>query len=406
MALYLYKATDQSGKIVEGSLEAAEEKGVVEKLHDLSLIPIRVQLPKEVQAVSLDISLDFLFGRVTSRDVLIFTQELNTLVNAGLSLDRSLEIMVELTENKKFKEVIQNVLKEVEGGSSLAEAFSKHPKIFSRLYTNMIRAGEAGGVVDLILKRLAEYLENARETRDFIISALIYPIILTLVGAVMIVVMLVWVIPKFAIIFEDLGQTLPLPTRVLLAVSHGIISYWWLFLALFIGGAIGFKRAINTEEGRIKWDKIKFRIGLIRRFIKKTEVARFSRTLGTLIRSGVPILEALNVVKETMGNMVFVHAIADVRNKMKEGENISKPLEESGVFPPLSIYMITVGEETGKLNEMLLKVADTYEKEVKNSIKRMISLLEPLLILIMGIGVGFIVFSMLMAIFSVNEIAF
>ncbi|MCD6352979.1 MAG: type II secretion system F family protein [Proteobacteria bacterium] len=406
MALYLYKATDQSGKIVEGSLEAAEEKGVVEKLHDLSLIPIRVQLPKEVQAVSLDISLDFLFGRVTSRDVLIFTQELNTLVNAGLSLDRSLEIMVELTENKKFKEVIQNVLKEVEGGSSLAEAFSKHPKIFSRLYTNMIRAGEAGGVVDLILKRLAEYLENARETRDFIISALIYPIILTLVGAVMIVVMLVWVIPKFAIIFEDLGQTLPLPTRVLLAVSHGIISYWWLFLALFIGGAIGFKRAINTEEGRIKWDKIKFRIGLIRQFIKKTEVARFSRTLGTLIRSGVPILEALNVVKETMGNMVFVHAIADVRNKMKEGENISKPLEESGVFPPLSIYMITVGEETGKLNEMLLKVADTYEKEVKNSIKRMISLLEPLLILIMGIGVGFIVFSMLMAIFSVNEIAF
>ena len=406
MALYSYKATDQSGKIVEGSLEAAEEKGVIEKLHNLSLIPIRVQLPKEVQTVSFNLSLNSVFGRINSRDVLIFTQELNTLVNAGLSLDRSLEIMVELTENKKFKEIIRNILEEVEGGSSLAEAFSKHPKIFSRLYTNMVRAGEAGGVVDLILKRLSEYLESARETRDFIVSALIYPIILTLVGAVMVVIMLVWVIPKFAIIFEDLGQTLPLPTRVLLAISHGIISYWWLFLALFIAGVVGFKRTTTTEEGKMRWDKIKFRIGLIRRFIKKIEVARFSRTLGTLIKSGVPILEALNIVKETMGNMVFAHAIEDVRKKMKEGENISQPLRESGVFPSLSIHMITVGEETGKLNDMLINVADTYEKDVKNTIKRMISLLEPLLILIMGIGVGFIVFSMLMAIFSVNEIPF
>ena len=406
MPVYTYKATDPLGKVVEGSLEAAEERGVVEKLHNSGLIPIRIQLPKEARASTLDISFDSLFSRITSREVLNFSQELSTLVNSGLPLDRSLKIMVELTENKKLKEVIRNVLQAVEGGSSLADALAKHPKVFSRLYTNMIRAGEAGGVVDLILKRLAEYLENTRETRDFIISALIYPVILTLVGAILMVVMLVWVIPKFALIFEDMGQALPLPTQVLLSISRGIVSYWWLLLAVVIFGFVGFKRFINTEEGRIKWDKIKFRIGLLQRFIQKNEAARFSRTLGTLIRSGVPILEALNIVKETVGNTVFAHAIADVRNRMKGGAGIAGPLQESGVFPPLSVHMITVGEETGQLDEMLLKVADNYEKEVRNSIKRMISLLEPALILIMGVVVGFIVFSMLIAIFSVNEIPF
>jgi len=406
MPVYIYKATDPSGKVVEGSLEAAEERSVVEKLHDSELIPIRIQLPKETRAISLDISLDSLFGRITSRDVLIFTQELSTLVNAGLPLDRSLEIMVELTENKKLKEVTENVLKGVEGGSSLADALARHPKIFSRLYTNMIRAGEAGGVMELILRRLSEYLENTRETRDFIVSALIYPIILTVVGSGLMLVMLFWIIPKFEVIFEDLGQALPLPTQIVLTISHGIVSYWWLLITLIIVGIIGWKRLTSTEEGRFKWDKMKFRIGPLHRFIQKSEVVRFTRTLGTLIRSGVPILEALNIVKETMGNMVFAHAIVDVRNKMKEGENIASPLQESGVFPPLSIHMITVGEETGKLDDMLLKVADNYEKEVKNSIKRMLSLLEPLLILTIAVVVGFIVFSMLIAIFSVTEISF
>jgi len=406
MPVYTYKATDSLGKVVEGSLEATEERSVVEKLHDSGLIPIRIQLPKEAQAPTLDISLDSLLGRITSRDVLTFTQELNTLVSAGLPLDRSLEIMVELTENKKFREVVENVLKGVEEGSSLADALAKYPKIFTRLYINMIRAGEAGGVIDPILKRLAEYLESVRETRDFIISALIYPIILTLVGAALVVVMLVWVIPKFAIIFEDMGQTLPLPTQILMSTSQGIVSYWWLILAFVTCGIFWWKRLVHTEEGRFKWDKMKFRIKPLRRFIQKTEVVRLSKTLGTLIQSGVPILEALNIVKETMGNTVFANAITDVRNKMKEGESIAKPLKESGVFPPLSIHMITVGEETGKLDEMLLKVSDNYEREVKNSIKRMISLLEPLLILIMGVVVGFIVFSMLIAIFSVNEIPF
>ena len=406
MPLYTYKATDPMGKVVEGSLEAAEERGVVEKLHDSGLIPIRIHPPQSAQSSALDISLDSLFSRITSKDVLVFTQELNTLVNAGLPLDRSLQIMIELTEKKVFKEVIENVLKSVEEGSSLADALAKHPKTFSRLYTNMIRAGEAGGVIDLILKRLAEYLESSRETRDFVISAALYPVIVFLVGSVLMLVMIFWIIPKFAVIFEDLGQALPLPTQMVLGISYGVIDYWWLLLALLITGVFGWKRFTNSPEGKLKWDKMKFRLGIIRRFIQKNEVARFTRTLGTLIRSGVPILEALNIVKETMGNLVLAHAIVDVRNKMKEGESVAKPLAESHVFPLLAIHMITVGEETGKLDEMLLKVADTYEKEVKNSIKRMLAIMEPLLIVIIATVVGFIVFSMLLAIFSVTEVPF
>ncbi len=406
MPVFAYKATNQTGEVVEGSLEAAEEQGVVEKLHDLGLIPIRIHLPQDVPSSSFNVSLESLWDRVSFRDVLVFTHELNTLVSAGLPLDRSLQIAVQLTEKKKFRNIVENVLRSVEEGSSLAEALGRHPKVFSRLYTNMVRAGEAGGVIELILQRLAEYQENMRETRDYLVSALIYPIILTLAGSLLVAFMLVWVVPRFAVMFEGSGQMLPLPTRILMAISNNITSYWWLILAVVVAAFFGARRFLNTEEGRLQWDRFKFRIGFLRRFIQKNEVARFSRTLGTLIRSGVPILEAFNIVKETVGNTVFVQAIADARTKMKEGESIAKPLGQSGVFPVLSIHMITVGEETGRLDEMLLQVADNYDKEVRNAVRRMIALLEPLLILSMGLAVGFIVLSILLAVISVNDITF
>ncbi|HPD60556.1 MAG TPA: type II secretion system F family protein [Thermodesulfobacteriota bacterium] len=406
MAVYTYKATDLLGQVVEGSFESSDEKSAVGKLHDLGLIPIRILPYREGRILSFAMSLDSLSGRITSGDVLNFTQELSTLLNAGLPLDRSLQVLVELTENKRFKKVVENILKAVEGGSSLAEALAKHPKQFFRLYTNMVRAGEAGGVLELIFKRLSEYLESIRETRDYILSASIYPIILALVGAAIVVVMLVWVIPKFEVMFKDLGQSLPLTTEIILGLSQGFVSYWWLILAFIIGGFIGWKRFVSTEEGRIKWDTFKFRIGPIRTFIQKSEVVRFTRTLGTLTRGGVPILEAMAIVQDTMGNMVFAQAVADVRNKVKEGESIARPMRETGVFPPLSIHIITVGEETGKLDEMLLKVADSYEKEVKNSIKKMLALFEPIMILVMAMVAAFIIFSILMAIFSVYEMSF
>jgi len=406
MPVFSYKATNQSGEIVEGSLEAHEEQGVVEKLHDLGLIPIRIAKPQETSGTGVNVSVESLWDRVTFRDVLIFTHELNTLVSAGLPLDRSLQITVQLTEKKKFRGVVENVLKSVEEGNSLADALSRHPKVFSRLYNNMIRAGEAGGVIELILKRLADYLENMRETRDYVVSSLIYPIILTVAGALLVILMLVFVVPRFAVMFEGSDQVLPLPTRMLMGLSSAITSYWWLMAAVIIAGILGWKRYLNTDEGRFAWDRFKFRVGFLRRFIQRNEVGRFSRTLGTLIRSGVPILEAFNIVKETMSNKVFAQAINDVRTKMKEGESIAKPLAQSGVFPPLAIHMITVGEETGRLDEMLLQVADNYDKELKNTVRRMIALLEPLLILTMGIAVGFIVLSILLAVISVNDITF
>ena len=281
MPVFTYKATDESGAVVEGTLEATEEQGVVEKLHDLGLIPIRIHVPQDVSKASLNISLESLWDRVSYRDVLVFTQELSTLVGAGLPLDRSLQIVVQLTEKKKFKEIVENVLKSVGEGSSLAEALARHPKVFSRLYTNMVRAGEAGGVIELILQRLSEYLENMKETRDYVISALIYPIILTLAGALMVIFMLVWVVPRFAVMFEGTGQVLPVPTRILMSVSHGITSYWWLILGVIVFSVVGWKRYVSTEEGSFKWDRFKFRIAFLRRFIQKSEVARFSRTLGT-----------------------------------------------------------------------------------------------------------------------------
>ena len=406
MPVFTYKATDESGAVVEGTLEAPEEQGVVEKLHDLGLMPIRIYVPQDASKASLNVSMESLWDRVSFRDVLVFTQELSTLVGAGLPLDRSLQITVQLTEKKKFKNIVENVLKSVEQGSSLAEALARHPKVFSRLYTNMVRAGEAGGVIELILERLSEYLERMKETRDYVISALIYPIILTLAGTLMVVFMLVWVVPRFAVMFAGTGQVLPLPTRVLMTVSGGITSYWWLILGVIVFSVVGWKRYVNTEEGSFAWDRFKFRIGFLRRFIQKSEVARFSRTLGTLIKSGVPILEAFNIVKETMGNKVFAQAIDDVRTKMKEGESIAKPLGQSGVFPILSIHMITVGEETGRLDEMLLQVANNYDKEVRNTVQRMIALMEPLLILTMGVAVGFIVVAVLLAVVSVNDISF
>lgn len=406
MPVFTYKATDESGEVIEGTLEAAEEHGVVEKLHDLGLIPIRIHIPQDVSEASFNISVESLWDRVSFRDVLVFTQELSTLAGAGLPLDRSLQIAVQLTEKKKFKDILENVLKSVEEGSSLAEALGRHPKIFSRLYVNMVRAGEAGGVIELILQRLAEYLESMKETRDQVISRLIYPVILSLAGFLMVVFLLVWAVPRFAVMFEGSGQVLPLPTRMLMVVSSTVSSYWWLVLAVFIVSVVGWKRYVNTEEGSFKWDRLKFKVGFLRRFIQKSEVARFSRTLGTLIRSGVPILEAFNIVRETMGNKVFAQAIADVRTRMKEGESIAKPLSQSGVFPLLSIHMITVGEETGRLDEMLLQVASTYDKEVRNAVERMTALMEPLLILAMGVAVGFIVIAILLAVVSVNDISF
>jgi type II secretory pathway component PulF len=340
------------------------------------------------------------------KHLLAFTQEFSTLLSAGLPLDRSLHILSTLTENERLSETVREVLKRVEGGNSLAEALGNHPRIFPKLYVNMVKAGETGGFLEVILSRLAQYLQSSKEIKDYLISVMIYPLVLMMVSGVSIAVLVTFVIPRFAKIFSDVGQTIPIPTQIVLTMSHTLKNYWWAGLGVLTMIYFLLRVYKKSEENRLKWDKFKLRWIAIGDLIKKVEVARFSRTLGTLLQSGVSILPALHLVEEISQNRMISNSISHAREQLREGKGMSKALEESMVFPPLAIHMISVGEETGRLNEMLIKVAETYEENVRNTVKRVVSLLEPLIIVIMGAVVGFIVISMLLAIFSINEIPF
>jgi len=409
MPTYIYKATDSSGKIVNGSLEADGEKGVVAELHDMGFIPIRIALSKgSGKALDVDISkqISSLLKGVSGKDILAFTQDLSTLLESGLPVDRALSILIEAAEKEKVKEVVGDILKTVQGGGYLSDAMAKHPKVFSTFYVNMVKAGEAGGVLESVLGRLGAFLESSQELKDYIKSALVYPLFLVFVGGASIIILLTFVIPKFSVIFSDMGQAIPFSTRFLLDLSEVLRSYWWVILGGL--GAIVFflRRYFTTRAGRLRLDRNKLSFPVVGGLVRKIEVARFARTLGTLTKSGVPILQALVLVKDIIGNRVIAKSMEEVYDKVKEGDKLSKPLSDSGIFPSLAIQMITVGEETGRLDGMLLRVAENYEKMVKDTVKRFISLLEPAMILAMGLVVGFVVISMLMAIFSMNEMPF
>ena len=409
MATYSYKATDSAGKIVTGVLEADEEKKVVAELQTRGLIPIRIAPAKgNGKRFGMNVSEQFLglFQGVSSKDVMAFTQDLATLLEAGLPVDRALSLLIESAEKERFKMVVKNILKTVQGGGYLSDALAKHPKAFTSFYVSMVRAGEAGGVLEAVLSRLGEFLESAQELKDYIKSAMVYPVFLVGVGGVSIIILLTFVIPKFSIIFSDMGQTIPLSTQFLLGISHLLQSYWWAILAVLGTGYFFLRKYLKTPAGRLKFDRKKMTFPVVGELIKKIEVARFARTLGTLTKSGVPILQALMLVKDIMGNKVVSAAMGNVYTRVKEGDRLSKPLRDTGIFPPLAIQMITVGEETGRLDRMLLRVAESYEKMVRNTVKRLISLLEPTMILAMGLVVGFVVVSMLMAVFSMNEMPF
>ena len=409
MPLYSYKVADSSGKVVNGSLEAAEEKEVVARLQGMGYIPIRIDLAKGgASRFNLDLSKDIsaVFQRVTNRDLMVFTQDLHALLEAGLPVDKALSILINVAEKEKVRDMIAAILKSVEGGNSLSEAIAKYPKVFNPLYVNMVRAGETGGVLPAVLERLGEFLESSQDLRDYIKSAMVYPLFLVLVGGVSIIIMLTFVIPKFSIIFSDMGGAIPASTQILLGISHGLRDYWWLIVLVLAALIFGIKKYINTQKGRYRTDAYALRLPVVGRLVRSVEVARFSRTLGTLIRSGVPILQALSLVRQIMTNQLVADSLKRVYNRVKEGDTLSQPLGQEAIFPPLAVQMISVGEETGKLDRMLLKVADNYEKKVSNMIKRLVKLLEPAMILAMGLMVGFIVISMLMAVFSMNEVPF
>ncbi len=405
MAEYLYKATTLGGETVEGSMDGKDEEAVVKSLHQMGYIPIRISTAQEQGSSGFRLS-SILPQRVGSKHLMTFTQELSTLVSAGLPIDRSLEILGNLTENNKLKETVKDILKKVQGGSSLAEALGSHPKIFSRLYVNMVKAGESGGFLETILSRLGQYLESSKEIKDQVVSVMIYPVILMAVSGISIGILVTFVIPRFATIFSDMGQAIPLPTQIILPFSQFVRQFWWAGVGVIAAAYFGLRMYTQDEERRWRWDRFKLKWAVIGDLIRKIEVARFARTLGTLLQSGVSILPAFNLVKEISQNQAISRSISQVHDRLREGKGISKSLEETAVFPALAIHMIGVGEETGRLDEMLIKVAESYEENVRTAVKRFVSLLEPLILLVMGGVVGFIVLSILLAITSITEMPF
>ncbi len=410
MSEFIYKATDRSGKVIEGSIDAENEPAVVSKLRRMGYIPIRIGPASGgrglARSINLKISLPTPFSGVSAKDLMSFTQELSTLIKAGLPLDRGLSIIIEITDNEPLKVIIQELLKDVRGGKSFSDALTKHPRVFNRLYVNMIKAGEAGGVMNVVLERLVDFLQRSQELKSTVVNAMIYPLILIVVMSVVISIMLIFVVPKFVDIFDTMGQEIPLPTQILLSFSMIMKNFWWLIIGFGLACYYGFTKYVSTEKGRLNWDTAQLKLALVKSLILKVEVARFSRTLGTLITSGVPLLQALAIVKEVVGNVVISNSIATIQKAVKEGKGISTPMRNTEIFPSLAMHMIRVGEETGNMEDMLIRVADTYDREVQNAVKRFISFLEPALILLMSLVVGFIVLSIIWAIFSINDVSF
>jgi len=404
MPVFTYRAADRSGRTIDGVMEALDSRAVIERLHREEYFPVRVERAEGRLRLG-GLSLPRVGRRVPARDLLAFTQQLATLVEAGIPLDRTLQILGDLSVSSRLREIVEDVAQSVRAGSTLADALSRHhPRPFSRLYINTIRAGEKGGALEAALSRLAQHLEATRELRDAITSALIYPTLLLTVGIAAIVFLLTFVLPRFAVILADLGQALPLPTRVLLAVSDGLVAYWWALALVAVGAILTWQLVGRSEAGRLAVDRWLVGLPVAGDLVRKLEVGRFARTLGTLLHSGVPLLAALDVAREVTGNRVLALALGTVQEGVKRGGGLARPMAEAGAFPTLAIHMVRVGEETGRLEEMLGRVAGAYEGEIRVAVRRFIALLEPVIILALGLVVLGIVISILLAILSINEL--
>lgn len=411
MPLFQYKAVSSSGEVQEGVLDSPTQGAVIERLQGMGLIPIRTS--EAVGAVSAHAgaaktSTFSLFAprRVTQDNVAVFTREIATLLKAGLPLDRSMEILLGLSENDRVKELLSGIRNEVRGGASLSKALDQHRDVFSRFYINMVRAGEAGGAQPDVLRRLADYMERAKELRESIVSALIYPGILVAVAVLSIAVLMVFVVPQFKQIFDQAGQALPMATRVVLWTGEFLRGYWLLLIAALILAAFWMARSLSNPVSRYRWDERFLRMPLFGDLVAKVEMARFSRTLATLMHNGVPLLTGLSIVRETMGNLIMAEAVGRVAGELKEGRGLGRPMLETQRFPKLAVQMIAVGEETGQLDAMLTQVADAYDMEVRMTVKRILSLIEPAMIIGMALVIGGIIMSILVAMLGLFALPF
>jgi type IV pilus assembly protein PilC len=354
--------------------------------------------------LSKDISIPGLSNRVKLKEVAVFSRQFATMINSGLSMLRALNILAEQTDNKTLADIANQVRIDVEKGSSLSAALARHPKVFSRLYVSMVRAGETGGVLDSVLLRLASTIEKQVELRRKIKSAMTYPAVVAVLVMLIMTAMMLFIIPMFKGLYSQLGGKLPKPTQILIDISNFARAWWFIIFGAQIGGVVAFKKWIGSDEGRKKWDAIKLRVPIFGALVRKASLARFSRTLSALVRSGVPILESLDIVADTCGNHVVALAVQDTQSAVKQGEPLAKRLEEHAVVPPMVVQMMAVGEETGALDEMLDKIADFYDQEVEATVDALTSLIEPLLIVVMGVCVGSMVISLYLPMFNIIKL--
>jgi len=400
---FTYKVRDRGGKLVEGTLEADSQQLLIGKLRSMGYMPIDIK-QQNAPTMSRDLSLPFVGNRVKLKDVAVLSRQFATMINSGLALLRALNILAEQTESRPLATIVNQVRIDVEKGSSLSAALSRHPKAFSRLYVAMVRAGEVGGVLDSVLLRLAETIEKQVELRRKVRSAMTYPIVVMVLVLLIVTGMLLFIIPMFKGLYKELGGTLPFPTLLLINISTIMRKFWYLMFGAGFGAIYAFRRWIRTENGRKRWDIIKLRLPVVGLLVRKTALARFSRTLSALVRSGVPILESLDIVAETSGNHVVSVAVLDTQLAVKSGEPMSRRLEQHPVFPPMVVQMMAVGEETGALDEMLDKIADFYDQEVEATVEALTSLIEPLLIVVMGACVGGMVISLYLPMFNIIKL--
>lgn len=386
MPTYTYKARDSLGKAINGAMEASGDHMVASQLDGLGYTPVYIK-EKRNEIISLDLLQKH--RAVSLENLILFTRQLRTLFGAGVSLLAGLDVMAEQTENKRMKAVIDGVRGDVEAGSTLSDALSKHPRVFSPLYISMIQAGEAAGTLEEILHRLASVTEYEKDTRARIKAATRYPKMVVIVISVAFIIMVTFVIPKFTTMFMRFGGTLPLPTRVMIGLDHIIHHYWYLIVTVIASIVLGFYWYTNTERGRLRWDSLKIRIPVFGQLFLKIAMSRFTYMLGMLIRSGLPIVRALEITSATIGNTTISKAVERIKQAVSEGKGLSSPLKEGRVFTPMVVQMISVGEKSGKMDDALAKISDYYNLEVEYTIKNLSTLIEPVLIFVLGIMVLF-----------------
>jgi general secretion pathway protein F len=406
MPVFEYTALNDKGKKLKGIIDAQSTAAARQKLRDSNIYLIDLQESSGAKkSISLKQPLGGLFGKVGSREVTVMTRQLATLLGAGLPLVQSLTTLIAQTSHPQLKTILSRVREEVNEGNSFSQTMTHYPQVFPAFYLNMVRAGEASGTLHLVLERLADFSEKQQALKGRVQAALAYPLFMFLIGSVVLFFLVTFVVPNVTRIFDEMHQTLPLITILLIGVSRFLETFWWVIVAGLIGAFVALKYFLSkTQKGRTLLDRTLLALPVIGQMNRKMAVARFSRTLGTLLESGVPLLASLEIVRNIVGNSLISAAIQEAGHDVREGQNLSAPLARSGLFPTIAVEMISVGEQSGNLEPMLYRIAEAYEKEVESNITMLTSLLEPIMILVMGLAVGFIVVSILLPIFEMNQL--